>query len=416
MDQLPSLEGVHEAAALLDGIALKSPFEKNYRISTKLQAEVFIKREDLQLVRSFKIRGAFNKINSLSEEQRKLGIVCASAGNHAQGFAFACKKLKIHGKIFMPSPTPKQKVAQVKMFGEAFVEIILTGDTYDDSQYAAINYSSETNKIFIHPFDDKKVIEGQATIALEMIQQSTKPLDYVFVPIGGGGLISGIITVFKSLSPKTIIIGVEPSGARSMQAALENGERIVLDQIDRFVDGAAVKCVGALPFLISQQHLNKTIGVHEGKICQTILELYNKEGIVAEPAGALSLAALDSCNIDLKGKRVAAILCGGNNDIMRTPEIKERALFYAQLKHYFAIRFPQRAGALKEFVTNILGPDDDITFFEFSKKSNRDKAPAIVGIELKQANDLKPLVQRMKDHNFYGVYLNEKPDLLQFLI
>lgn len=416
MNGLPSLEGVRQAATVLDGIALTSPFQKNERLSEHHQAAVFVKREDLQLVRSFKIRGAFNKINSLLASQRERGIVCASAGNHAQGFAYACKKLKIKGKVFMPSPTPKQKVAQVKMFGGGYVEIILTGDTYDDSQDTALAYSTKNNVEFIHPFDDAKVIEGQATIALEMIAQAEKPLDYVFVPIGGGGLISGILTVFNTLSPTTTVVGVEPSGARSMQTALEQGERVILNEIDRFVDGAAVKCVGALPFSICQLHLKKLVAVPEGKICQTILELYNKEGVVAEPAGALPLAAIDKCSIDLKGKQVGVILCGGNNDITRTPEIKERALFYAQLKHYFVIRFPQRPGALKEFVTDILGPEDDITFFEFSKKTSREKAPAIVGIELKNADDLHPLIDRMKKFNFYGDYINDKPDLFQFLI
>ena len=416
MKELPSIEGVHQAVSLLDGIALKTAFQKNTRLSDQLQADVYVKREDLQLVRSFKIRGAYNKICSLSENERNQGIVCASAGNHAQGFAYACKSLQIKGKVFMPAPTPKQKVAQVKMFGGGYVEILLTGDTYDDSQHTALSFCAENNMTFIHPFDDPKVIEGQATIAVEMIEQAQKPLDYVFVPIGGGGLISGIITVFKHLSPKTQIIGVEPSGAASMQAALEHRDRVVLDQIDRFVDGAAVKCVGAIPFRVCNAHLKKVITVPEGKICQSILALYNKEGIVAEPAGALPLAGLEICNIDLKNKQVGVILCGGNNDITRTAEIKERALFYAQLKHYFVIRFPQRPGALKEFVNDILGPDDDITFFEFNKKSIREKAPAVVGIELKNAADLKPLIARMKQFKFYGDYINDKPDLFQFLI
>ena len=416
MKTLPSVEGVRQAATRLADVIRRTPWEFNKRLSAMTDASVFIKREDLQQIRSFKIRGDYNKISSLTKAERTGGIVCASAGNHAQGFAFSCQKLQIQGDVYMPATTPQQKVSQVRMFGGEFIEIVLTGDTYDACQKHALKASKKQDKTFIHPFDDKEVIEGQATMALEILNQSSASLDYILVPVGGGGLISGIITVMKSLSPKTKIIGVEPQGAPSMQKALEAGQRISLKKMDRFVDGAAVRQVGELPFEICKSNLSEIITVAEGQICQTILDLYNKEGIVAEPAGALALAGLEMLKTNFKGKRIAVLLCGGNNDILRMPEISERALLYANLKHYFLIDFPQRAGALKEFVTDILGPNDDITHFEFSKKSYRTNASAVVGIQLKEATDFSLLVERMKIHNFKFDYLNEKQNLFQFLI
>ncbi len=412
----PTVEGALLAQKRLAGVASKTPLQLLGRHSEKFKAAIVTKREDLQQVRSFKIRGAYNKIQTLTETDRAKGIVCASAGNHAQGFAFSCNSLKIKGTVFMPVPTPQQKIDQVRMFGGDYVNIQLEGDTYDDSHRAAKCFQNDSGSVFIHPFDDIDVIEGQATIALEILKQTDKPIDYVFIPVGGGGLISGILTVFKALSPNTKIIGVEPSGAPSLQNSLKNKQNIRLKSIDKFVDGAAVKKVGNLCFELCQDSVDEVILVDEGRICQEILDLYNKEGIVAEPAGAISIAALDQYAEQIKGKEVVTIICGGNNDITRTPEIKERALLYAQLKHYFIVRFPQRAGALKDFVNEILGPEDDITFFEYSQKNTRDSAPAVVGIELKSAADFGPLVERMKAHNFYGDYLNQKPDLFQYLI
>jgi threonine dehydratase len=414
--ELPTLEGVRLAVQNLDGVALESPLQKNLRLSEKCQAEVFFKREDLQQVRSFKIRGAYNTICRLSEEERQKGIVCSSAGNHAQGVAFSCRALQIKGTIFMPVPTPQQKVDQVVMFGGDYINIVLVGDTYDDSEAAAQAFSEQEGKIIIHPFNDIRVIEGQATIAMELIKQASAPIDYIFIPIGGGGLISGIVTVFSQLSPETQIIGVEPLGAPSMREALAAGKPGALTQIDKFVDGAAVKKVGNIPFEVSKNHISEVVTVPEGLVCQVILDLYNKDGIVAEPAAALSVAALENFGEKLKGKTAIALLCGGNNDITRTPEIKERALLFAKKKHYFIVRFPQRAGSLKEFVNEILGPNDDITYFEFNKKTSKVKAPAVVGIELKDAADFQPLLERMKSRNFYGEYLNEQPDLFEFLI
>jgi len=416
MSRYPSLQGVLEAADRLEGLTRLTPLEKNKRLSVLTGASVFLKREDLQLVRSFKIRGAYNKIASLTANEKNTGIVCASAGNHAQGFAFSCQELKIKGEVFMPATTPQQKISQVRMFGGDFVNIVLIGDTYDACQKVALKSAKNSGKIFIHPFDDPLVIEGQATLALEMIEQYSEVLDVLLVPIGGGGLVSGVITVFKERSPQTKIIGVEPEGAPSMQKALASGKRIALKEMDGFVDGAAVRQVGKLPFEICKSHLDELLTVPEGKICQTILDLYNKEGIVAEPAGAIAIAALDIISDQLKNKKVGVLVCGGNNDVFRMPEIQERALLYTGLKHYFLIDFPQRSGALKQFVTQILGSEDDITHFEFSKKNFRNNAPAVVGIELKNAADLTLLVERMKKHNFKFDYLNDKQSLFQFLI
>lgn len=412
----PSVEGALAAQARLKEVALVSPLQHLARFSNLIQGTVFAKREDLQQVRSFKIRGAYNKIVTLTIEERNKGIVCASAGNHAQGFAYACNALKIKGTVFMPVPTPQQKIAQVRMFGGKHIEISLAGDTYDDAHKAALQFQQEHQSVFIHPFDDKEVIEGQATIALEILAQTERPIDYLFVPVGGGGLISGILTVFKAKSPQTKIIGVEPAGAPSLVTSLKNNTNTRLAQIDKFVDGAAVKRVGDLCFTIAKDLIDDCITIPEGRICQEILDLYNKEGIVVEPAGAISLAAISQYAHRLKGKNVATLICGGNNDITRTPEIEERALLYAKLKHYFIVRFPQRAGALKEFVNEILGPTDDITFFEYAKKNNRVNAPAVVGIALENEKDFEPLMARMKAKGFYGDYLNEKPDLFQYLV
>ncbi len=412
----PTIDCVRETAERLKAVSSRTPLMYNNRASKEYQCNVLYKREDLQVVRSYKIRGAFNKISSLSEEEKANGIVCASAGNHAQGVALSCNRLKIKGKIFMPAPTPMQKVDQVKMFGENYVEIVLEGDTFDDAYHAAIEETISQSKTFIHPFNDEKVIEGQATVGLEIVEQSQEAIDYIFVPVGGGGLSSGLSAVLKQLSPKTKIIGVEPKGAPSMQKAIEANQVVRLTQIENFVDGAAVKRVGDKNFAICKENLHDMITVDEGKICQTILDLYNKDAIVVEPAGALSIAALDAYKEQIVGKNVVCVVSGSNNDITRTAEIKERALLYANLKHYFIIKFPQRAGALKEFVAEILGPNDDITHFEYTKKTNRENGAAVVGLELKSSDDLDPLISRMKEKKFFGDYLNNKPDLFQFLV
>ncbi len=413
----PTLKAVEAAAEKLKGIASVTPLVRNARYSKQFEANIYFKREDLQEVRSYKIRGAYNKISSLNASQIENEIVCASAGNHAQGVAISCKLLKIKGTIFMPSPTPNQKIEQVKMFGEEYIDVVLVGDTFDDAYDEAIKQSEALSKTFIHPFNDEKVIEGQATVGLEIIDQSkAHPIHYVFVPVGGGGLAAGLSSVFKILSPQTKIISVEPKGAPAMLNSVRNNKNITLKSIDSFVDGAAVKRVGDLNFAICKETLHRVVTVEEGKICQTILDLYNKEAIVVEPAGALSLSALDQFSEEIKGKNVVCVISGSNNDITRTAEIKERALLYANLKHYFIVKFPQRTGALRDFVVDILGPTDDITHFEYTKKANRENDVAVVGLQLKSPADLEPLITKMKLHNFYGDYLNDKPDLFQFLV
>ncbi|MGY5848527.1 threonine ammonia-lyase [Salegentibacter sp. HM20] len=412
----PSLEAVKEAAERISKVVVKTPLGPSFTYSNRYGANILLKREDLQQVRSYKIRGAYNKISSLSQEQLDRGVICASAGNHAQGVAFACNKLQVKGVIYMPGTTPRQKVEQTKMFGGEWVEVVLKGDTFDDAFKNAMKHREKFGLVFIHPFDDEKVIEGQATIGLEILEQANDPIDYVFAPLGGGGLLAGLSSMFKELSPKTKIIGVEPEGAPSMTSSLEKGKVVELGDIERFVDGAAVQKVGSRNFAICKENLDKMITIPEGKICQTILDLYNQDAIVVEPAGAMAISALDYFSEEIKGKNVVCIVSGSNNDITRTAEIKERALLYAGLKHYFVISFPQRAGALKEFVAKVLGPNDDITHFEYSKKHHRENGPAVVGIELNDPADFEPLVARMKAKNFFGEYLNDKPNLFQFLV
>ena len=407
---------VQKARERLRDVIVKTPLQLDLTLSERFGANVYLKREDLQVVRSYKIRGAFNKICLLPKEKLKNGVVCASAGNHAQGVAYSCHKLGIKGTIFMPTPTPKQKITQVKFFGRDNIEIVLTGDTYDDAFKAAMKFRDKHNIEFIHPFDDPHVIEGQATIALDILSDTSNHIDYLFMPIGGGGLAAGVGSVFKLLSPDTKIIGVEPSGAASMKAAIDKGEVVTLYDIDKFIDGAAVQRVGDLTFEICKNILDDIITVPEGKVCSTILQLYNEEAIVVEPAGALSISALDFYKDKIVGKTIVSIVSGSNNDITRTEEIKERSLLYEGLKHYFIVRFPQRPGAFREFLENVLGPNDDISFFQYSKKNNREQGPALVGIELQRKEDFEPLFKRLKDSNLLQEYLNEKPDLFQFLI
>jgi threonine dehydratase len=416
VDYLPEIAAIRKAAETLKGVSADTPLMENINLSRHFESRILLKREDLQPVRSYKIRGAYNKMASLRKDELKNGIVCASAGNHAQGVAYSCQKLKVKGTIFMPSPTPKQKVGQVSMFGEEYAEIVLTGDTFDDAKAAAMDYCHKHQKVFIHPFEDPKVIEGQGTVGLELLEQTKEPLDYVFMPVGGGGLASGVSSVLKLLSPHTKLIGVEPKGAPSLKTSLKNGYNTKLEKIEKFVDGAAVQQIGDLNFSICQQLLDDVVTVHEGKICETILSLYNKDAIVVEPAGALSISALDQFKEEIKGKNVACIVSGSNNDITRTEEIRERALLYAGLKHYFIVNFPQRAGALKEFVVEVLGPNDDITHFEYTKKNSREKGSAVVGVELKDPRDFDLLLDKMKARNFFGEYINKKSHLLDILV
>jgi threonine dehydratase len=405
----------HAAAERLSKIVHRTPLSYNHALSKKYNCKIYLKREDLQVVRSYKLRGAYNMMVSLPSEQLQKGVVCASAGNHAQGFAYSCHKLGVNGVVFMPIITPRQKVNQTKMFGENNIEIILTGDTFDDCAVAARKYTEENKKTFIPPFEDLRIIEGQGTVAVEILED-LQNIDYLFVPVGGGGLASGVGSYFKTYSPQTKVIGIEPEGAPSMVAAFRAGHTVTLDNIDRFIDGAAVKRVGDLTYSICREVLDEMTTAPEGRVCSTILQLYNENAIVVEPAGALSIAALDDYRDAIKGKTVVCIVSGSNNDIDRMQEIKERSLQYEGLKHYFLIRFAQRPGALKEFVNHVLGPNDDITRFEYIQKHNKEVGPALVGIELSAKEDYQTLIDNLSKSNITYTELNKDDTLFGYLV
>lgn len=405
----------HKASLNLKKVVMKTPLQLSRSLSKKYQCNVYLKREDLQVVRSYKLRGAYNMMSNLPADQLQKGVVCASAGNHAQGFAYSCNKLQVKGVVFMPVITPKQKINQTAMFGEDSIEIILVGDTFDDCAIAAKKYTEERGMTFIPPFDDYRIIEGQGTVGLEILEELSE-VDYLFIPVGGGGLSAGVGTYFKTYSPKTKIIGLEPEGAPSMKRALEAGAPVTLESIDRFVDGAAVKRVGDITFSICKEVLDDMHLVPEGKICTTILKLYNEDAIVTEPAGALSIAALDDYADVIKGKNIVCIIGGGNNDIDRMQEIKERSLQYEGLKHYFLVNFAQRPGALKEFVNHVLGPTDDITRFEYMQKTNKENGPALIGVELKSKEDYAILLDNMSKYHIDFTELNKNDTLFGYLV
>ncbi len=403
------------AAQRLKNVVNKTPLQLNLNLSKKYQCKLYLKREDLQVVRSYKLRGAYNMMSSLSEEQLQRGVVCASAGNHAQGFAYSCKKLGAKGVVFMPVISPNQKVSQTNMFGEDYITVKLVGDTFDDCAIAAKKYTEENGMTFIPPFDDYKIIEGQATVGVEILEEQNN-VDYIFMAVGGGGLSAGVGSYFKTFSPQTKIIGVEPKGAPSMYEALKAGQPVTLENIERFVDGAAVKRVGDITFSICKDVLDDMLLVDEGKVCTTILQLYNEDAIVAEPAGVLSIAALDEYAEQIKGKNIVCVIGGGNNDIDRMQEIKERSLQYEGLKHYFLIRFAQRPGALKEFVNHVLGDNDDITRFEYMQKHNKETGPALVGIELKTKKDYDVLLKNLNNYHINYTELKSGDNAFGYLV
>ena len=415
----PALD-IEGAMQRLKSVVNHTPLQYNANLSRKYQCRVYLKREDLQIVRSYKLRGAYNMMSQLSAEQLAKGVVCASAGNHAQGFAYSCKKLGVKGVVFMPIPSPQQKVSQTKMFGEDFVEVKLVGDTFDDTAVAAKAYTIEHGMTFIPPFDHAHIISGQATVGVEILEDlpqfTQEPIDYLFLPIGGGGLSAGVGSIFKLKSPHTKIVGLEPEGAPSMMAALKAKHPVELDTIDKFVDGASVKRVGDVTFNICKNVLDDMHLVPEGKICTTILDMYNEEAIVVEPAGAMSVAVLDDYAEQIKGKNVLCIVSGGNNDIARMQEIKERSLIYEGLKYYFLIRFAQRPGALKDFVNKVLGDNDDITRFEYIQKHNKESGPALVGLELKSKNDYNKLIENMKTYQINYNEINKDDNIYGYLI
>ena len=403
------------AYARLKDVVKKTPLIYNHNLSRKYGCDVYLKREDLQIVRSYKLRGAYNMMSLLPSNELAKGVVCASAGNHAQGFAYSCKKLNVQGVVFMPIITPNQKVSQTKMFGEGFVEVKLVGDTFDDCAVAAKKYTEEHGLTFIPPFDNIRIIEGQSTVGIEILEEQQN-IDFVFLPVGGGGLSAGVGAYFKTQAPTTKIIGVEPEGAPSMLTAIKAGKPVKLDNIDSFVDGAAVKRVGDATFEICKRVIDDMHLVPEGKICSTILKLYNEEAIVVEPAGAISVAALDDYADQIKGKKIVCIVSGSNNDIERMQEIKERSLQFEGLKHYFLIRFAQRPGALKEFVNQVLGPTDNITRFEYMQKNKKDSAPALVVVELESPENYQVLINNMKSYNINYTALNKNDNVFAYLV
>lgn len=411
---------VENAYLRIKDVVKETPLQFDLYLSQKYDCNVYLKREDLQWVRSFKLRGAYNAISVLTSEAKEKGITCASAGNHAQGVAYTAKALNLKAVIFMPVTTPLQKVNQVKFFGSKNVKIILTGDTFDDCLKEALIYTEQNHMTFIDPFNNVDTIAGQGTLAKEILNQSSNDsitFDYLFAAIGGGGLISGISTYMNQYSPQTKIIGVEPSGASSMYESVVVQNKIVtLDHIDKFVDGASVARVGDITYDIAKKFVDDYIQVDEGAVCSTILDMYSKQAIVAEPAGALSVSALEHYKEKIKGKTVVCVVSGGNNDINRMKEIEERSLLYEEMKHYFILNFPQRPGALKEFVNDLLGPQDDITKFEYLKKTSQNTGTVIIGIQLKNHDDLNQLKINVHDFDPSNIYINENKMLYSLLI
>ena len=416
-EYFPQLQDITKAKINLNDVVLKTPLQKNLNLSEEFQANILLKREDLQAVRSYKIRGAYNKIAHLSKEELKNGVVCASAGNHAQGVAYSCRKLGIKGKIYMPTTTPKQKIRQVEMFGKENVEVVIIGDTYDAADNAAKEDCEKTGMAFIHPFDDPQIIEGQATAGLEILQDSKAQIDYLFIPVGGGGLAAGVGAYFKQMNPQTKIIGVEPAGAPSMKKSVEAGKVIALEKIDKFVDGAAVQKVGEITFEICRKVIDEMVTVPEGRICTKILELYNRDAIVIEPAGALSITALDQYRNKIKGKNVVCIVSGSNNDITRTEEIKERSLLYEGLKHYFIVRFPSTCRGSSYICLMWFSPQlTMLRILNTRKKPIAKKVRLLSVSKFKRKKIILVWFSGWKKTVFVYEYLNEKPDLFQFLI
>ncbi len=397
---------------VLKKVVERTPLDFDRYLSEKYQATIYLKRENMQKVRSFKIRGAYYAISQLSDEDKKRGVVCASAGNHAQGVAFTCHEMKIPATIFMPVTTPHQKIGQVQFFGGSFVTIKLVGDTFDASAQAAQDYTKAEGLTFIDPFDDDNVQAGQGTVAYEIYEQAQENglnFDKIVVPVGGGGLISGVSTYIKDVAPEIEVVGVEAMGARSMRAAFDKGHPIKLEKIDKFADGIAVQKVGQKTYEVARKYVDQLIGVDEGLISETLIDMYSKQGIIAEPAGAASIAALEVMKEDIKGQTIVCIISGGNNDINRMQEMEERALIYDGVKHYFVVNFPQRPGALREFVNNILGPNDDITRFEYIKRANKGTGPVLIGITLGDKKDYGLLIERLSafDPSYINLHGNE---------
>ncbi|MBS1693240.1 MAG: threonine ammonia-lyase [Actinobacteria bacterium] len=387
---------IDQAAQRIAGVVARSPLQYSERLSEVTGANVYLKREDLQTVRSYKLRGAYNLLMQLSAEEIAAGVVCSSAGNHAQGFALACRSMGIHGRVYVPAKTPKQKRDRIRYHGREFIELIAVGSTYDLAAAAALEDVAATGATLVPPFDDPRTIAGQGTIAAEVLDQLDDEPDLVIVAVGGGGCIAGITTYLAERTTNTSVLGVEPAGAASMMAALAAGEPVTLDHVDQFVDGAAVNRAGRLTYaaLAAAGDMVSITTVDEGAVCTAMLDLYQNEGIIAEPAGALSVAGLREADI-APGSTVVCLISGGNNDVSRYNEVLERSLVHLGLKHYFLVDFPQEPGALRRFLDEVLGPNDDITLFEYVKRNNRETGAALVGVELGSAAGLDGLMARM---------------------
>ena len=392
-----SAADVDAAAKRIAGVVTPTPLQLSDRLSATTGANVYLKREDLQTVRSYKLRGAYNLLVQLSDEELAAGVVCSSAGNHAQGFAYACRTLGIRGRVYVPAKTPKQKRDRIRYHGGEFIDLIVGGSTYDLAAEAALADVERTGATLVPPFDDPRTMAGQGTIAVEILSQLDGEPDLVVVPVGGGGCIAGITTYLAERTSKTSVLGIEPAGAAAMMAALANGGPVTLDHVDQFVDGAAVSRAGRLTYaaLAAAGNMVSITTVDEGAVCTAMLDLYQNEGIIAEPAGALAVTGLLEADIE-PGSTVVCLVSGGNNDVSRYGEILERSLVHLGLKHYFLVDFPQEPGALRRFLDGVLGPNDDITLFEYVKRNNRETGEALVGIELGSAAGLDGLLERMR--------------------
>jgi threonine dehydratase len=386
---------IEKAAERLAGVVTRTPLEPSARLSSRVDAQVWVKREDLQTVRSYKIRGAYNFIVQLDDPTRALGVVCASAGNHAQGVAYACRRLGANGRVYVPGTTPRQKRERIATLGGAHIEVIVVGETYEDAFAAANEDAQRTGATLVPAFDDVRTVAGQGTVALEVIEQLGFVPDVVVVPVGGGGLLAGVGSWLRERHPEVRVVGVEPAGAACMAAALSAGHPVRLPELDSFVDGAAVRIAGSVTYPLIRESGAELTSVAEGAICTEMLAMYQSDGIIAEPAGALAAASLGTV-VDVEpGQTVVVVVSGGNNDVSRYSEILERSLMHEQLKHYFLVGFPQEPGALRRFLEQVLGPEDDITRFEYVKRTNREMGPALVGIEIPRSADLPGLLARM---------------------
>ncbi|HET7073885.1 MAG TPA: threonine ammonia-lyase [Mycobacterium sp.] len=388
---------IDSAARRIAPVVTPTPLQFSDRLSAITGAQVYLKREDLQTVRSYKLRGAYNLLVQLTDEEMAAGVVCSSAGNHAQGFAYACRKLGVRGRVYVPAKTPKQKRDRIRYHGGEFIELIVGGSTYDFAADAALEDVKRTGATLVPPYDDLRTMAGQGTIAVEVLDQLGAEPDLVVVPVGGGGCIAGITTYLAERTTSTAVLGIEPAGAAAMMAALAAGEPVTLDFVDQFVDGAAVRRAGTLTYatLAAAGDMVSITTVDEGAVCTAMLDLYQHEGIIAEPAGALSVAGLLEADIE-PGSTVVCLISGGNNDVSRYGEVLERSLVHLGLKHYFLVDFPQEPGALRRFLDDVLGPNDDVTLFEYVKRNNRETGEALVGIELGSAADLDGLLARMR--------------------